>query len=173
VNSARGLYAAAATLFAAGIVLRIVPVGLPSIGESARAGSAGEKATGVRVVSVADGDDSASGGQIIATNIFSRTRVAPTPAIRKSATDAAPKNRGAAAQPAGGATFKLYGTTIGPRGAIALIDAGTAARGAQVHRMGDTIAGARLVDITDSTVTLARQSGQIVLHVQSTGRQSP
>jgi hypothetical protein len=62
----------------------------------------------------------------------------------------------------------LLGTTIGPQGAVALIDASASSPpGPQVHRMGDLVAGARLVAITDSTVTLDRPSGPLVLHMQS------
>jgi hypothetical protein len=71
------------------------------------------------------------------------------------------------AKPAG-PTLTLLGTTIGPEGAVALIDTNSGVPGAALHHMGDLVAGARLVAITDSTVTLDRPSGPLVLHLQST-----
>ncbi len=39
--------------------------------------------------------------------------------------------------------------------------------------MGDVIAGARLVAITESTVTLLRPLGPVILHVAPAVRQTP
>lgn len=104
---------------------------------------------------------------IVAANIFSRTRTAPA---REGAVTHIARNRAPVPH---GTTLTLYGTTIGPQGAVALIDDDTPPRGAHLHHMGDVIAGARLVAITDSTVTLDRQSGPFVLHLPASMRQSP
>ena len=104
---------------------------------------------------------------IVAANIFSRTRTAPA---REGAVTHTTRNPAPVPH---GTTLTLYGTTIGPQGAVALIDDDTPPRGAHLHHMGDLIAGARLVAITDSTVTLDRQSGPFVLHLPASMRQSP
>jgi hypothetical protein len=100
---------------------------------------------------------------IVTANIFSRARTAPARPGDVAHTDSKPRS----AVPSAPA-LTLLGTTIGPQGAVALIDATSSSPpGPQVHRMGDLVAGARLVAITDSTVTLDRPSGPLVLHLQS------
>jgi hypothetical protein len=168
VNASHVLYAAAAVLAAGGAALRLVPLARPSLADlgPAMPHRAGDQAS----VSVAPvtGDIASTGPDpIVAANIFSRTRTAPA---REGAVSHA--TRGAAPVPRG-TTLTLYGTTIGPQGAVALIDDDTPPRGAHLYHMGDVIAGARLVAITDSTVTLDRQSGPVVLHLPASMRQSP
>jgi hypothetical protein len=167
VNASHLLYTAAAMLAAGGVALRLVPLDRPSLADLARATP--HRAGGQTPVSVArvTGDIAAAGsGPIVAANIFSRTRTAPARAGAVHATHGtAPVSHGT--------TLTLYGTTIGPQGAVALIDDDTPPRGAHLHHMGDVVAGARLVAITDSTVTLDRQSGPVVLHLPASMRQSP
>lgn len=168
MNASHLLYTAAAVLGAGGVALRLVPLDRPSLAELARATP--HRAGGQTPVSVArvTGDSAAAGSDpIVAANIFSRTRTAPA---RAGAVVHA--TRGTAPVPHG-TTLTLYGTTIGPQGAVALIDDDTPPRGAHLHHMGDVVAGARLVAITDSTVTLDRQSGPVVLHLPASMRQSP
>ncbi len=69
----------------------------------------------------------------------------------------------------------LYGTTIGSREDVALIAASTVPGGAQLGstpRRCDRHAAQRLVAITDSTATLARPIGAVVLHLPPTTRQT-
>src|SRR3989442_7825279 len=87
----------------------------------------------------------------------------------------APAGRGFGARPSAGAgpPLKLYGITVGPQGAVALIDADPKIPGAEIYRVGDLVAGARLVAITDSTVTLAQPSGPLILRLPSGDRNRP
>src|SRR2546425_11795339 len=70
---------------------------------------------------------------IVAATIFSQTRTAPSvrfsPAGRAGARPAAPAPRGP--------RLTLYGTTVGPQGAVALIDADPKVPGAEIYRLGD------------------------------------
>jgi len=69
-----------------------------------------------------------------------------------------------------GPTLRLYGITVGAQGAVALIDADPNIPGAEIYRLGDLVAGARVLAITDSTVTLAEPSGPLVLRLQPAAR---
>jgi hypothetical protein len=62
---------------------------------------------------------------------------------------------------------------MGPQGAVALIRDDAVARSAEVYHIGDLVGGARLVAITDSTVTLERRSGPLVLHLPTGRRAGP
>ena len=170
MNATRSLYLTAAALAVSGVVLRWVPLGRPAAAAlEAPTTRVGDLAV-PRLAQPAAGEiDSAASDPIVAANIFARSRVAPPRAV---VTDARITRRPAVPSPRT-AAFTLYGTTIGPHGAVALIDDNTPPRGAHAHYMGDVIAGARLVAITDSTVTLDRQSGPLVLHLPPTLRQSP
>jgi len=96
--------------------------------------------------------------QIVSANIFSRERSTPAPVVRAPViAHAVP------AKP----SLTLFGTTVGPHGAVALIQGGPATSGAELHHVGDVIAGARLVSITDSSVTLERSTGPVVLRMQT------
>jgi len=143
------LYGTAAVLALSGLWLRVARPPLPKV-DPAQLKLPAQKP------SAAAGDIAPANYQpIVAENIFAQSRgvepPAPAPVTAKA------KVRSTAP------TLELRGTTIGPRGAIALI-------GADVHRIGDIVDGARLVAITDSTVTLERPSGPLVLHVPSSQR---
>jgi hypothetical protein len=168
VNASHLLYAAATLLAAGGAALRFVPLERPDLAGAApaipyRPGDRNTASAGRVAGAVAP----TASDPIVAANIFSRTRTAPARegAVTHIARNPAPVQHGTA--------LTLYGTTIGPQGAVALIDDDTPPRGAHLHHMGDVIAGARLVAITDSTVTLDRQSGPIVLRLPASMRQSP
>jgi hypothetical protein len=168
MNATHLLYAAAGVLAAGGAALRVVPLEPPSLAGVSRASSHRVGGDGpVSVARVAGDVTPAASDPIIAANIFARSRTAPARegALEKPAHPAAPVQHAA--------TLALYGTTIGPQGAVALIDDDTPPRGAHLHHMGDVVAGARLVAITDSTVTLERQSGPVVLHLPASMRQTP
>lgn len=171
MSAARGLYVVAVFLAATGVALRFTRISRPVVEH----GRVLTTRVDDRAVSVAAQSPPHEGAQlhddpIITANIFSQSRLPPT---RQSA----PTNALAARRPVNAAahtpTYTLYGTTIGPRGAVALITAGARPDDAQVHYMGDTIAGARLVAVTESTVTLLRASGPLVLHVQPDPHQTP
>jgi hypothetical protein len=154
------LYAVAAVLGVIGLVLRIIPARAPTAPEAVRIVAA----VPAPIRSAESGGDvpPAAYDSIAAANIFSRTRHAPPrPGEEQQAPAKAKPTRPAAP------TLTLLGTTIGPQGAVALINASNASPSAELHHMGDTVAGARLVAITDSTVTLDRPNGPLVLHLQS------
>jgi hypothetical protein len=168
VNASHLLYAAAALLAAGGAALRLVPLERPALASPAPA-TAHRDSGPASVSDVRAAGDIAplASDPIVAANIFSRTRTAPAREGAVTHTTRTPT------PVAHGATLTLYGTTIGPQGAVALIDDDTPPRGAHLHHMGDVIAGARLVAISDSTVTLDRQSGPFVLHLPASMRQTP
>lgn len=169
MNTNRGFYVVAALLAASGVALRLTPIQHPP---RASGHSDAERPNDHPVAVTAQATSGeATGGHddpIISANIFSRARVAPP---RRSVVAADPASRRPVTprEP----TFTLYGTTIGPQGAVALITTGAAKDDAQLHAMGDVIAGARLVAITESTVTLMRPTGPLVLHVAPASRQAP
>jgi hypothetical protein len=143
------LYGVAAVLTATGLFLRVAHPALPSADPAQLRLPVQRPATSTGDVAPADYQPIVSG------NIFAQNRgVAPA---KPAAVARVERPR----DPAAG--LALRGTTIGPRGAIALI-------GADVYHIGDTVDGARLVAITDSTVTLARPSGPLTLHVPSSQR---
>lgn len=157
----------ATLLTATGVALRLAPLSRPAVPPPS-ALSTRPNDREVRVATRAPAPSRASDDPIVGADIFSPARVAPP---RLSALANAPTPRHPPAALARGPSFTLYGTTIGPRGAVALITAG--GDPAQVHAMGDVIAGARLVAITESTVTLLRPSGPLVLHVPPAAPVSP
>jgi hypothetical protein len=153
------LYAAAAVFAVVGLWFRIAPLPAPAMPRA----SVVVPQIAPHVSAPGDDAPAATYAPIVTANIFSRARTAP----ERLAAGGQSTSHARAAAPAA-PTFTLLGTTIGPQGAVALIDASAASpAGAQVHRMGDVVAGARLVAITDSTVTLDRPSGPLVLHLQS------
>ena len=104
---------------------------------------------------------------IVSTNIFSTDRVPPR--VRFT-----PPGLAARGGPVHRAAVRLYGITIGASGtATALIDADPDIPGAEIYHIGDMVAGAPIVAITDSTVVLAQPSGQRVLHLQRSSRRQP
>jgi hypothetical protein len=134
------LYGAAAVLALSGLCLRLARPALPSadLNDLRVPGQQQPAATG-------DVAPAATSYQlIVAQNIFSQQRGAapakPAPPPRNEK----PRDT----EPA----LALRGTTIGPRGAVALI-------GAEVLRIGDVIDGAKLV-----------ASGPLVLHVPNSQR---
>lgn len=162
----RALYATAAALVVAGWWLRLARSPLPGAGAIPLALPPAPVPGAAYAGAVPPGGYEA----IVADNIFAQTRTPPpvrfTPAGLASARAAVP------AAPHG-PRLKLYGTTVGQQGAVALIDADPKIPGAEIYRVGDSVAGALLVAITDSTVTLAEPSGPLVLHLQSAQRKRP
>lgn len=90
------------------------------------------------------------GDGIVAANIFTPSRTAPP---RRSS----PRDAPSPTPPAPAIT--LFGTTVTADGAFALIEADSRIAGAEIYRVGDLVRGARLLTITDSSVTLASPSG--------------
>ncbi len=144
-------YSAAAVLAISGLYFRFAPPALPTA-------DAGDLRLPVLQQPPAAGDvtpAAASYQLIVDQNIFSQDR--GSPAAKPAAASRPEKPRNPAPD------LALRGTTIGPRGAVALI-------GAEIHRVGDVVDGAKLIAITDSTVTLERPTGPVVLHVPNSQR---
>jgi len=158
----RALYTAAAALGLLGLGFRVARAPLPAL-PAADAARLSLPVAGRPATPLADLAPPTSYEAIVAANIFSQTRAPP--AVRFSPAGRAARGVGAPAprRPA----LRLYGTTIGPQGAVALIDADPKIPGAELYRLGDPVAGAPLVAITDSTVTLAQPSGPLVLRLES------
>jgi hypothetical protein len=168
MNATRLLYATAVVLGVGGAALRLVPLERLRIADRPPGAPRMAAAGPISLARATGGTGPTSSDPIVSANIFSRSRTAPA---REAAVVHA--THSPASLVPHGAALTLYGTTIGPQGAVALIDDDTPPRGAHLHRMGDLIAGARLVAITDSTVTLDRQSGPLVLHLPASMRQTP
>lgn len=157
----RALYAVAAVSLVAGLVLRLAPAARPGPGAAPLALPAAGAGAAPRVRGAAPSYEA-----VVAANIFSQTRAAPRVRFTPAGLGGGPPARRVARRP----VLQLYGITVGPQGAVALIHADPKLRGAQIYRIGDLVAGARLVAITDSTVTLAEPSGPLVLRLESTHR---
>ena len=105
---------------------------------------------------------------IASANVFSTDRVPPR--VRFTPPGLAVKGEPVHRAP----TVRLYGITTGAGGtATALIDADPEIPGAEIYHVGDVVAGAPIVDITDSTVVLAQPSGQRVLYLERSSRRQP
>jgi len=159
VTLVRNLYVAAGVLLVGGLALRLAPTALPQ-----------PRAETLAVPAVAHPESAPTTmppvpryDTIIAANILSPDRTPP--AVRFSL-----PGRAVAPTKPQGPTLRLYGITVGGQGPVALIDADPNIPGAENYRLGDMVAGARVVAITDSTVTLARPSGQLVLRLQPVRR---
>lgn len=171
MNHARALYVCASLLVASGVALRVAPIRRPAVSAWPSPLPRGnDRVASVAAQTSADGDAPNTNDPIIGANIFSPSRTAPP---RFTAIAASPGLRRAEPPAARAPAFTLLGTTIGPGGAVALIAAGGQPAGARVHTTGDVIDGARLVAITESTVTLLRPSGPLVLHVPQVQRSTP
>lgn len=159
----RWLYGSAVVLAIVGLVLRVLPARVPREARSEGTALAAPAPRGTATTSPGSVAD-AQYDSIISANIFSRTRKAPPRPGDVQQAQAAPR----VVKPAG-PTWELVGTTIGPQGTVALIHSSADVPGGEfLHHTGDVIAGARLVEITDSTVTLDRPAGgPLVLHLAS------
>ena len=158
----RSLYAAAGALLIAGLGLRLAPTRLPRA-QTAPLDVPAEAQPEAAPTSIRPAPRSDA---IIAANIFSPDRTPP--AVRFSL-----PGRAAAPTKPRGPTLRLYGITVGAQGAVAIIDADPSIPGGELYRVGDLVAGARVLAITDSTVTLAQPSGPLVLRLQRAARRGP
>ena len=158
----RSLYAAAAALLIAGLGLRLAPTRLPR----AQAAPLDVPAEAQPEAAPTSTRPAPRSDAIIPANILSPDRTPP--AVRFSL-----PGRAAAPTKPRGPTLRLYGITVGAQGAVAIIDADPSIPGGELYRVGDLVAGARVLAITDSTVTLAQPSGPLVLRLQRAARRGP
>lgn len=106
-----------------------------------------------------------SGTGIVATNVFAASRRPPQQRFL-------PKGFAPPVSAPTPAPVVLYGVTLAAADPLALIDADPKIPGAEIYRIGQQVRDARLVAITDSTVTLAPLSGApaFVLHLRRVRR---
>ena len=167
---ARLAYAAAAALALAGLGLRVVPVSVPTV--------AVEPDAPFELPERPNGEEQAatllSFHDIVNGNLFDPDRAAaaerytPPELAGPSETERSTATPGPA-RPA----LRLFGTAVGPQGSVALIDADATIPGAEVYRVGDRVAGARIVEIRDAAVVLEGAGGRFTLSLPTTTRRSP
>jgi hypothetical protein len=159
----RTLYGTAGALVLLGLALRVAPVTVPDASGALRLPGAARPATPEPI-----GGDESSYAPVAAGNVFSQSRRPPkvrfVPEGREQPEMVTARPRSPA--PA----LRLYGITAGAGGTIALIDADPKVPGAELYRLGDRIAGARISSITDSTVVISRPSGPLTLRLPSSLR---
>jgi hypothetical protein len=157
-RATRVLYGAAATLFLAGLAVRLMPAPLPA-SQSAERGLASQSSGVARVAPAERGADST----IVSGNIFSLSRSAP--AVRYTPPDLAapaPAARPRAVR-SGTPGLRLLGTVSGT---AALVDANPEIPGAEIYQIGDVIRGKRLVAVLDSSAVLEGPTGRTVLRLE-------
>lgn len=162
------LYAGALFLALAGLALRLAPAAVPRVtAPQVVVAQVGEEPTATRSLP-AD-----SFAPIVQGNIFGQDRSPPEARYvpdELTGRQPEPPARQAAPAPRGP---RLFGVAVGPADAVALIDANPAIPGAEVYRVGDLVAGARLIEIGDTAVVLEGPEGRRVLTLPSSSRRSP
>lgn len=155
MNPTRLLWPAAAGLALAAIAFRAMPPTRP--------------AAGVPIIPqpqpLASVPALESGTEIVATNMFAASRRPPQRRFL-------PRGFEPPVSAPAPAPIVLYGVTLAAADPLALIDADPRIPGAEIYRIGQPVRDARLVAITDSTVTLAPLSGApaFVLHLRRSRR---
>jgi hypothetical protein len=158
--SPRLLYLAAGVFAVAGVALRVAPVELPGPNDAVPAVPAASPSPPASEAAARE-----RYGALVSSNAFAAARTAPTkrwvPEGLRRDTAPPPKAPRKPPEP----VARLFGITRGPGGAVALIDADPDVPGAEVYRVGDTVHGGRLSNISESTVTVTRPSGPVVLRL--------
>ena len=108
---------------------------------------------------------------IIALNIFSPERRPPrkryVPKGKEGEQGDQPPQLSVREPPQGP---RLFGVTLRASGASALIEADPRVPGAEIYRIGDVIAGGRLVEISPNSVTIERRGARQVIRLQTERR---
>ena len=160
----RELYLAAALFAVAGLGLRLLPVTPAELADATPV-----TAAAAAVPRPEPWVDPRRYAAIVASNAFSPDRKAPPvrwvpEGLRKDTVKVA-KTPKKPPEP----TARLFGISRGPGGAVALIDADPDVPGAEVYRVGDVLRAGRLTNISETTVTLSRPSGPLVLRLPDSG----
>jgi hypothetical protein len=100
---------------------------------------------------------------VVVSNIFSPERAPPRARYRPRGSEEAPPTPERKTQP----RVRLFGVTLRATGAVALIDADPRVPGAEIYRVGDSIAGGRLVEIGPASVVIERSSGRQVIRLET------
>ena len=113
--------------------------------------------------------DSASVSAVIASNIFSPSRVPPRSRY-SPATGSGEEPAGAGGVPSASLLtpppLRVFGTMTGPGGATALMVTDSAGASGRLYREGDRIGGYRVVRITGSSVVVSGPAGRVELKIQ-------
>jgi hypothetical protein len=162
VLTPRGLYGVAAVLVVLSLGFRLAPTRLPH----ARQLVTVPEAQAIEATAVTG--NAGPYAPITSNNVFSQTRTPPTVRFVPEGRPApAPTpSRSKPRQP----VFKLFGITVGEKGAIALIEANPKIAGAELYRLGDRVGGAPITAITESTVVIRRAGGPLVLRLPPAAR---
>lgn len=140
----RALWSVATVCAIVGVALRVVPAATP--GPAPAVVPAPFTPPAVPPV--------ATGAAVVDANIFASSRTAPR--LRFSARTGVVRSPSSAPV---APDLTLYGITVTAEGAFALIEADPQVAGAEIYRVGNLVRGARVMAITESTVTLAPVSG--------------
>lgn len=155
MNATRLLWPAAAALALAALAFRVVPPAHP--------------ATSLAIIPqpqpLAALPVLESGTEIVATNLFAAGRRPPQHRFL-------PRGFEPPVSVPAPAPIVLYGVTLAAADPLALIDADPRVPGAEIYRVGQQVRDARLVAMTDSSVTLAPLSGApaFVVHLRRVRR---
>jgi hypothetical protein len=165
VALSRALYAAAGGLTL--IALATYVAWRPSAGATGDVAASGvlPVPAPVSVAFGASERDSAVIGQIVSSNIFSADRAPPKRRYVPQTAVAPPApSPGADTTRTGPPPIRLYGVTLsGADSGVALIEADPKIPGAELYRVGDLVRGAILVALSDSTATLERDDGSLLV----------
>ena len=163
VLTPRAFYGAAAALVVLSLGFRLAPTRLPRARQGITVPAAAQA-----IEAMAAPGNAGAYAPITSSNVFSQTRTPPTvrfvpegrPAPAPTASRSKPR------QP----VFKLFGITVGEKGAIALIEANPKIAGAELYRIGDRVGGAPITAITESTVVIRRAGGPLILRLPPAAR---
>ena len=155
MNTTRLLWPATAAFALVAIAFRVTPAARPS--ESVPIIPQPQPLATVPVIE--------SGAEIVAANMFAASRRPPQRRFL-------PRGFEPPVSAPAPAPIVLYGVTLAAADPLALIDADPKVPGAEIYRVGQQVRDARLVAMTDSTVTLAPLSGApaFVLHLRRVRR---
>ncbi|MDQ3674130.1 MAG: hypothetical protein M3365_07130 [Gemmatimonadota bacterium] len=181
----RGLYAATAVLVVVGLALQLVPstrrleasstnlsTPLTPSGKTTPPDSALFESAEPAATAPPNAKSSAAiplPGEfqaVIISNIFAPERAPPRARYRPRGAGEVEGASPATASRSSPA-LRLFGVTLRANGAVALIDADPAVPGAEIYRVGDAIAGGRLVEIGPASVVIERSTGRQVIRLEA------
>ena len=120
-------------------------------------------------IATPDSAEQDAGPMVVASDIFSATRAAPTQRYNPNAGDAEsqPVGAGSVSPYSYEALPRLSGVVRGPAGTLALMQPDSEGASGRLYRTGDRIGGYRVVRIDDSSVVVAGQRGRVRIRVNS------
>ena len=172
-----GLNAATILLVVAGILLLVIPSGIPAGRTTAMVASTGVLPDSVRQASA---PDLGAADRVVKTDIFSPRRAAPARRYMfgetgqesdVTPTEPSPPLAGepmdsTSASTADDAVPHLYGTMVGPAEPTALLRLEASVAEPRLFRVGDRAGGYRVAEIGDRSVVLVGSSGRVVLRLK-------